>query len=144
MAIFGEKDFQQLAIIRQLVRDLNFPVEIIGCPIVREADGLAMSSRNKYLQGAARTQALCLYRSITAARERVAKGQHDVAAATVIDETGRIVAEAGGKLEYAVVVNEHSLRPEAIIGSSSVLAIAAKIGGVVRLIDNAKLYPSAA
>lgn len=144
VAIFGEKDFQQLAIIRQLVADLNFPVEIIGCPIVREADGLAMSSRNKYLQGEARSQALCLHRAIMAAKDRVAKGQRDVTAASVIVETARIVAEAGASLEYAVVVNEHSLQPEVIIGNGSVLALAAKIGGVVRLIDNAKLYPSPA
>ncbi len=142
VAIFGEKDFQQLAIIKQLVADLNFPVEIVGCPIVREADGLAMSSRNKYLQGEARSQALCLYRAIMAAKARVAKGQRDVTAASIIDETARIVAEAGASLEYAVVVNEHSLQPEVLIGNGSVLALAAKIGGVVRLIDNAKLYPS--
>ncbi len=142
VAIFGEKDFQQLAVIKQLATDLNLPVEIVGCPIVREVDGLAMSSRNKYLQGESRRQALCLYRSIQAARDRVAGGRHDVPAASVIAETARIVAEAGAKLEYAVVVNEHTLQPEDVIGSGSVLALAAKIGGVVRLIDNARLYPS--
>jgi pantoate--beta-alanine ligase len=142
VAIFGEKDFQQLAIIKQLVADLNLPVQIVGCPIVREADGLAMSSRNKYLQGEARSQALCLYRAILAARDRVASGKEDVTAASIVAETARIVAEAGAKLEYAVVVNDHTLQPEVVIGNSSVLALAAKIGGVVRLIDNAKLYPS--
>ncbi len=139
MAIFGEKDFQQLAIIRQMVRDLNYPVTIIGAPIVREDDGLAMSSRNKYLQGEMRTQALCLYKSIQSARVIVANAQQDVATETIVKVTERIVAEAGGILEYAVVVNEHSLQAETVVGSSSILAIAVKIGGIVRLIDNAKL-----
>ncbi len=140
IAVFGEKDFQQLAVIRQMVRDLHFPVTIIGSPIVREADGLAMSSRNKYLAGEMRTQALCLYRSIQAAQQIVARAGHDVAAGTIIEATKKTVAEAGGKLEYAVVVDEHSLQAETFVGSSSVLAIAVKIGGVVRLIDNAKLF----
>jgi pantoate--beta-alanine ligase len=142
IAIFGEKDFQQLAIIRQMVRDLHFPVTIIGAPIVREADGLAMSSRNKYLQGEMRSQALCLSRSIRAAQEIVAQAQQDVAAETIIKATQKIVADAGGKLEYAVVVNEHSLQAEQWVGKNSVLAIAVKIGGTVRLIDNAKLIPA--
>ncbi|MBU1566685.1 MAG: pantoate--beta-alanine ligase [Proteobacteria bacterium] len=140
VAIFGEKDFQQLAIIRQMVRDLNFPATIVGAPIVREEDGLAMSSRNKYLQGEMRTQALCLYRSIQSAQKKVAHEQQVVAADTIIEATKKTVAEAGGKLEYAVVINEHSLQAETLVGSSSVLAIAVKIGGVVRLIDNSKLF----
>jgi len=139
LAIFGEKDFQQLAIIRQMVRDLSFPVTILGAPIVREDDGLAMSSRNKYLVGEMRTQALCLYRSIQEAQKTVALATQAVPADTIVEATKKTVAEAGGKLEYAVVVNEHSLQPEALVGGSSVLAIAVKIGGVVRLIDNAKL-----
>ena len=141
IAIFGEKDFQQLAVIRQMVRDLHFPVTIIGAPIVREADGLAMSSRNKYLKGEMRTQALCLYISIQAAQEIVAQAPQNFDADTIIEATKKTVAEAGGKLEYAVVINEHSLQAETVVGSSSVLAIAVKIGGVVRLIDNAKLLP---
>ncbi len=140
IAIFGKKDFQQLAIIRQMVRDLNFPVTIISAPIVREADGLAMSSRNKYLQGEMRTQALCLFKSIQTALETVAHAKQDVTAQTIIEATQKIVTKAGGKLEYAVVVNEHSLQAETVVGSSSVLAIAVKIGGIVRLIDNAKLF----
>ncbi len=142
LAIFGEKDFQQLAIIRQMVRDLAFPVTIIGTPIIREHDGLAMSSRNKYLVGAMRSQALCLYRSIQEAQKTVELTAKAVPADTIVEATKKTVAEAGGKLEYAVVINEHSLQSETLVGSSSVLAIAVKIGGVVRLIDNAKLMPA--
>ena len=140
IAVFGEKDFQQLAVIRQMVRDLNFPVAIIGAPIVREPDGLAMSSRNKYLKGEMRRQALCLFQSIQAAKEIVANAQQDVASDTIIQATQKIVGEAGGKLDYAVVINGGSLEVEKIIGRNSVLAIAVKIGGLVRLIDNATLY----
>lgn len=138
-AIFGEKDFQQLAIIRQIVRDLDFPVKIIGAPIVREADGLAMSSRNKYLQGEMRKQALCLYQSLQGAREMVAQAQHGVSAQEIVAATEKTVAAAGGELEYAVVINEHSLQPEPLVGDNSILALAVKIGGRVRLIDNGKL-----
>ncbi len=141
-AIFGEKDFQQLAIIRQIVRDLDFPVKIIGAPIVREADGLAMSSRNKYLQGEMRNQALCLYKALQGAREIVAQAQHKVTAETIIAATEKIVAADGGKLEYAVVINEYTLLPESLVGGGSVLALAVKIGGKVRLIDNGKLIPT--
>lgn len=142
VAVFGEKDFQQLAIIRQMARDLNFPVNIIGGPIVREPDGLALSSRNKYLQGEMRGQALCLSKSIQMAQKLVAQSPQPVAADTLVEVTGKLVAEAGGKLEYAVVINDCTLQPEAVVGRSSVLAIAVKIGGKVRLIDNAKLYPA--
>lgn len=142
IAVFGEKDFQQLTIIKQMVRDLDFPVSILSAPIVREPDGLAMSSRNKYLHGEMRTQALCLHRSIQSAKEIVAKAQRAVSAEKIIEMTLKIVTEAGGKLEYAVVVNEHSLQAETLVGSNSVLAIAVKIGEAVRLIDNAKLFPA--
>lgn len=142
IAVFGEKDFQQLAIIRQMVRDLNFPVNIIGGPIVREPDGLALSSRNKYLQGEMRGQALCLSKSIQIAQKLVAQSSQPVAADTLVEATSKLVAEAGGKLEYAVVINDRTLQPEAVVGRSSVLAIAVKIGGKVRLIDNARLLPA--
>ena len=142
IAVFGEKDFQQLAIIRQMVRDLHFPVTIIGAPIIREADGLAMSSRNKYLQGGMRHQALCLYQAIQAAKRLVAdSGGTKVTAAAIIELTKKTVEDAGGKLDYAVVVNERSLQTEVVVGDGSVLAMAVKVGGRVRLIDNAKLLP---
>jgi pantoate--beta-alanine ligase len=141
IAVFGEKDYQQLAVIRQMVGDLNIPVVIIGAPIVRESDGLAMSSRNKYLKGEMRRQALCLYQSLQAAQKIVVDAKQGVAAEIIIQSTKKIVDEAGGKLEYATVINGNTLQMEKIVGNDSVLAIAVKIGGIVRLIDNAKLFP---
>ena len=140
VAVFGQKDFQQLAIIRRMTADLNLNIEIVGCPIVREPDGLAMSSRNKYLQGESRNQALCLSKAILAARRLVAESQTEISADTVISQTRELIAQAGAKLEYAVVINKDSLQNESVITEKSVLAIAAKIGGKVRLIDNARLF----
>lgn len=139
IAVFGEKDFQQLAIIRQLVKDLNFPVEVVGGPTVRERDGLAMSSRNKYLKGEWREVATCLYNAILAARKIVAESGGGVLSDTIVDQTKRIVSAAGAAIEYAAVVNESSLKEEKTVTPASVLVLAAKIGGTVRLIDNGKL-----
>jgi len=139
VAIFGQKDFQQLAVIRQLVKDLNFNLEIIGAPIVREPDGLAMSSRNKYLEGEGRIQALCLHHSIIAAQKLVARADRSLAAKMILDQTRDIIAKAGADIEYSVVVNEFSLKDEEVVTSNSVLAVAAKINNSVRLIDNGKL-----
>ena len=141
VAVFGQKDFQQLAIIKQMARDLRFPATIIGAPIIREDDGLAMSSRNKYLKGEMRHQALCLYESIQAAKRLVDGGGGNVTTAAIIELTRKTVEETGCKLEYAVVVNEQSLQAETVVGHGSVLAIAVKVGGTVRLIDNAQLLP---
>jgi pantoate--beta-alanine ligase len=141
VAVFGQKDYQQLAIIRRLVLDLNMHIEIIGFPIVREQDGLAMSSRNKYLQGESRKQALCLHQAIRAAQKLVAESPQQVSAEAIISQTGRIIGKAGANLEYAVVIDESTLQNESVITPESVLAIAARIGGTVRLIDNARLIP---
>ncbi len=138
VAVFGKKDFQQLVLVRQLTKDLNYNIEIIGAPIFREKDGLAMSSRNRYLDDAGRRTALCLSQAIHAAKELV-KGRQDVAADTVIEKTKEIVDNAGGKLDYAVVVNEFNLIPDKFVNKHSVLALAVKIGDSIRLIDNSKL-----
>ncbi len=140
-AVFGQKDFQQLAVIRQLVKDLNFPIQIIGSPIVREDDGLAMSSRNKYLHGDSRQQALCLYSSIIAARELVTESRDKILAQTVIEQTKEIIARAGAALEYAVLKDESTLLDDVVVSSDSILVLAAKIDGTVRLIDNGRLFP---
>jgi len=144
IGVFGEKDFQQLAIIRRLVADLNLPVSIVGAPIVREDDGLAMSSRNKYLQPSMRPAALSLYRAIRFSQEMAAGGGEVLAAEVILAEVRRMIEEAGGQLDYAVIFDERSLQETSLVDRYSRIALAVKIGGVVRLIDNAKLLPTAA
>ena len=138
VAVFGEKDFQQLVIIRQLTRDLSYNIEILGAPIVREDDGLAMSSRNLYLDPDGRKIARCLYEAIQASKNLV-QTSGDVSAGAIIEKTKKIVARAGGKLEYAVVVNEFSLVPDDRVNKHSVLALAVEISDSIRLIDNGRL-----
>ena len=137
-AVFGDKDFQQLVIIRQLVKDLNYNIEIVGAPIVREEDGLAMSSRNLYLDPDGRKCAICLYQAIQAS-QKIIRTMDKVPAAKIIELTKEIVARAGAELEYAVVVNESTLMSDEIVNKNSVLALAVKVGQSVRLIDNSKL-----
>lgn len=141
-ALFGQKDFQQLAVIKQLVKDLNFKVKIIGCPIVREPDGLAMSSRNKYLKENSRIKALSLSKALTAAQKLVQQSEKGPLAEKIISTTKDILFKSGADIEYVVVVNEFSLLPEETIGENSILAVAAKIDGTVRLIDNIRLCTS--
>ena len=138
-AVFGEKDFQQLAVIKQMVRDLNMPVQVIGSPIVREPDGLAMSSRNKYLVGDQRQTALCLSQAITRARELVRDTQEPILVANVIAEVKSIITSSGAQLEYAEIVDRTTLAVQKHVNSKSVITVAAKIGGRVRLIDNSIL-----
>lgn len=140
IAVFGEKDLQQLAVIKQMVRDLNFDVEIVGHPIVRERDGLAMSSRNSYLSAEERQNALCLYKAICQCRQMVEASHGKIPIAELIAETERIISSHPGcRVEYAQVVNRNSLEPCPAVDQYSVLALAVKVGGKVRLIDNALL-----
>jgi pantoate--beta-alanine ligase len=133
VAVFGQKDAQQLAIIRRMVRDLDIPVQIVAGPIVREPDGLAMSSRNRYLSDVQREQALCLSRGLEAVRNRYTDGYISV------DEAYRLLAQqicdAGGKLEYAVCVDPSTLQPVETLCSGALVAVAVHIGQT-RLIDN--------
>ena len=140
-AVFGEKDLQQLAVIRRIVEDLNVDVEIIGHPIVREADGLAMSSRNTYLTPAERAVAGCLFAVIQAARQRVAEADRPVSAAE-IEATGRAMIEShpGWCVDYLKVVQRSTLQASDVINQDSVLALAVKVNNRVRLIDNAGLW----
>lgn len=138
-AVFGQKDFQQLAVIRQLTADLNLPVKIIGAPIVRESDGLAMSSRNKYLQGDQRQTALCLSHSIACVKKRVEESEQTLNVLDVLVEVKEIISSAGADLEYAEIIDHNTLQPISQIVPGSVIAVAAKIGGRVRLIDNSVL-----
>ncbi len=136
-AYFGRKDYQQFKVIERMVKDLDLPLEIVGMPIVREVDGLAMSSRNSYLSAAERSSALVLSRSLAHAQELLAGGVVNG------EELQRKVEAFIGKeplvqVEYASVVDAESLEPLADISSKAVLALAVRIGKT-RLLDNALL-----
>lgn len=133
-AYFGQKDGQQLAIVRRLVQDLNLSVEIVGCPIVREASGLAMSSRNQYLTSEQKQEAAILYRSLQQAQKMFAFGER---AAKLLTETVKtaVATASAVNLEYVELVHPITLMPLEIIEESGMLAIAARVG-TARLIDN--------
>ena len=137
VAVFGEKDFQQLAVIRRMVRDLNIDVQIVGAPIVREADGLAMSSRNKYLQGEDRKAALCLSRGLSRARELFAAGERE-AAALAAAARAEIEAEARAGFDYAEAREPETLLPLEGQSDRVTILVAARVGPA-RLIDNITL-----
>ncbi len=132
-AYFGEKDAQQLAVIERMVRDLNMPVEIVPCPTVREADGLAMSSRNKLLTPAQRERAAVLYRALRAAAEE-AKVRPE-AAAMIAAAKAELAEEPGIRLEYIEVVDAAEMQPVERVQAPVRVAIAAW-AGETRLIDN--------
>ncbi|PKN55716.1 MAG: pantoate--beta-alanine ligase [Deltaproteobacteria bacterium HGW-Deltaproteobacteria-14] len=136
VAVFGDKDYQQRRVIERMVRDLDFPIEIVAAPLVRDADGLALSSRNARLSPDARTQALSISRALFAARDAVADGATD-AIAVAADARARVEV-AGGRVDYVELVDDATLRPIAHLDRPAVLAIAAYFGGV-RLIDNIRL-----
>lgn len=131
---FGEKDFQQLAVVRRLVRDLSIPVEVVGCPTVREADGVAMSSRNTYLSPEERAAAPVLHRALQEGLAAIDEGTRDPSVVRrAMSET--ILAERLAELDYAEVVDSLTLAvPDPLRGSLRLL-VAARFGGA-RLIDN--------
>jgi pantoate--beta-alanine ligase len=133
-AYFGQKDAQQLAVIRRMARDLDMGVEIVGCAIVREADGLAMSSRNAYLSPEYRGQAHVLWRSLRAAEELVAMGERDAAVIEGAVRSGLAAADLG-EVEYVAVVNAGDLQPVKTIAGECLIAVAVRFGKT-RLIDN--------
>jgi len=133
-AYFGQKDAQQCAVIRRMVRDLNLPVEIIVCPIVREPDGLALSSRNTYLKPGERQAALALYRSLGHARELIEGGERR-AGELVRQMRALIEAAPGSRIDYVAVADADSFEPRASVSGRTVIALAVWIGGT-RLIDN--------
>ena len=133
-AYFGQKDAQQLAVIRRMVKDLNVDTEIVGCPIVREADGLAKSSRNTYLNPDERKAALILSRSLKLGRELIESGETD-AKAVIKAITDSINTEPLAKIDYVDVVDFDTITPVDKIGKSVLVAIAVYIGKT-RLIDN--------
>ena len=140
VAVFGEKDFQQLAVIRRMVSDLNIPVRIVGHPIVREADGLAMSSRNANLDPANRAAALSLSTGLQLAREKARAGVLATAELTRL-VSAHIHGHAGTEIDYVSFVDSETLEDVAAVDERTVLALAVRIDGRVRLIDNGFVLP---
>jgi pantoate--beta-alanine ligase len=139
LAFFGEKDYQQLRIIKRLTLDLDLGVGIVGCPTVRDSDGLALSSRNAYLSPEDRAAALALPSALAAAEDAVAWGERDPRALeTVMRETVARIAGEAVALDYAAVVDDATLEPAETIAASVRALIAGRVG-VTRLIDNCAL-----
>jgi len=133
-AYFGQKDAQQAAVIRRMTRDLNLPIEIVVCPTVREPDGLAMSSRNTYLDAEERRAATVLYRSLTAAQEAFRSGERDAERLrAIVAET--VANEPLARLQYVSCANPVTLRELETVPSRALLSMAAFVGQT-RLIDN--------
>ncbi|WP_156761020.1 pantoate--beta-alanine ligase [Microbacterium karelineae] len=132
-AFFGQKDAQQVLVVRRLVRDLNLPVEVVACPIVREPDGLAMSSRNIYLDADARERATALNRALTAADDAAGAGARD--AGEILAAARAILDAAGVDPEYLELRDADDLREVARVDGDALLAVAARVGAA-RLIDN--------
>ena len=133
-AYFGQKDAQQLAVVRRMVRDLNFDLEIVGCPIIREEDGLAKSSRNTYLSAEERTAATVLHKGLTAGEELLRSGEKN--AAKVVAEIRKVIEnEPLAKIDYVELVDWNTLKPVETVSGEVLCAVAVYIGKT-RLIDN--------
>jgi pantoate--beta-alanine ligase len=139
VAIFGEKDYQQLTVIRQMVRDLNFDLKVVGARTVREADGLAMSSRNTYLTSKQRLSSLSLNKSLKKAQELVESGLKD--AAEIIDAAAKLIqSHPESEIDYIVICDPETLDNMKTIDRPALMALAVKVGKA-RLIDNMILKP---
>jgi pantoate--beta-alanine ligase len=134
-AFFGRKDWQQLVIVRRMARDLDLPVEIVDCPIAREEDGLAMSSRNQYLGPEERREAASIYAGLCMVRERAGRGERD--AETLLRELRRYYERfiPSGQIDYLQLVDPDELTPLAGVEDGGLLAVAVRVGKA-RLIDN--------
>ena len=132
IACFGMKDIQQLFLIKKMVRDLNIPVEIIPCPLVREENGLALSSRNKYLSDEDKVKALSISRSVFAIRDAYKAGIKET---KKLFDTGLANLDKGVELEYLEFVDENTFKPVESVNQDTICAMAARVGNV-RLIDN--------
>ena len=137
VALFGRKDFQQLAVIRRMAADLNLPVEIVGMPIIRESDGLAMSSRNVYLSASERQQSLSLIDSLNMAASVVKAGER-TASAVVAKTVDRLKSEPDLEVDYVKICHAETLEEVDEIDQESVMLLAVKVGKT-RLIDNSLL-----
>jgi pantoate--beta-alanine ligase len=140
LAFFGQKDAAQVAVLRAMVRDLNFPLQLVVCPTVREPDGLALSSRNRYLTREQRSEALVLWRSLEAVRYLADAGTYE--AETLRQEMLRVLRSSPGvRVEYADIVHPDTLLPLADVREGALVAVAAHVGAT-RLIDNIVLLPA--
>jgi pantoate--beta-alanine ligase len=134
LAFFGQKDYQQLIAIKRMVKDLNMDIEVVGMPTIREPDGVAMSSRNAFLNPKKRKEAACLYRSLLKGKELFAQGERS--AATILQEVSRIIEEdKSAVIEYIKICDAHTLEDIEEIKGEAVIALAVKMGKT-RLIDN--------
>jgi len=139
LAFFGQKDAAQVAVLRAMVSDLDFPLQLVVCPTVREPDGLALSSRNRYLTAAERTQSLALWRSLAEVRARVDAGTYD--AHSLREAMLRVLQSSSGvRVEYADIVHPDTLLPLTDVREGALVAVAAHVGAT-RLIDNIVLPP---
>lgn len=138
VAVFGKKDYQQLRVISRMVRDLDFAIDIVGCELLREEDGLAMSSRNVYLSPAERLKALSISKSLIRVKEAVTNGI--VYTSSLIDLVKEEITSAYGRIDYVQICEQESLQHLQIIDCPAVLCVAAWFGQV-RLIDNIELEP---
>jgi len=139
LALFGQKDFQQLAVIRRMTADLNLPVKVVGLPIVREADGLALSSRNVNLSQAQRCQAPVLSQALAESRCLVTAGQTD--AGQIIAQIEKLISrQPEANIDYIQICHQESLQPQLQVDDDSVLLLAVRFGAT-RLIDNGYLRP---
>ena len=133
-AYFGQKDAAQIAVLRQMVRDLNFNVELVSCGIVRDADGLALSSRNKYLNAIEREHALVLHRTLLQLQQLIAKGERQ-SAHLVQAGMEALNSQAGIRVDYLAIVDANTLLPVSSAETGTLVAVAAYVGST-RLIDN--------
>ncbi|MFO1476813.1 MAG: pantoate--beta-alanine ligase [Verrucomicrobiota bacterium] len=139
VAVFGAKDWQQAAVVRRMVRDLDFPVKLVVAPTRRERDGLAMSSRNRYLEGDLRRQARVLWRAICLARETVRRSSRPVSSSTLRARLRRLIeSEPAARVDYVEFFDPDTLEPARRTGRGTHLAMAVFVGKT-RLIDNARL-----
>jgi pantoate--beta-alanine ligase len=129
----GEKDFQQLRVLQQMVKDLDMRTKVIGCPLIREDDGLAMSSRNKYLNARERKKALCLFKALHLAKKMYAEGIDS--ASKIISEMEKLILAQEGKIDYLDIINQTTLHSVAKADKNSRVVLAVYIGKT-RLLDN--------
>lgn len=134
-AYFGEKDAQQLAVVKRMVKDLNMDIEIVGCPIIREADGLAKSSRNTYLSAESRKSAVILSQSIFMGKKMIEDGERD-AAKVIAAMKDKIISAPLTNIDYVEIVDVNTMKSIDVISGEILCAIAVYVGGEARLIDN--------